>query len=191
MAGSPGGVLPISPPLTPRLSPKQKSCSDESGSNGVIVSALDLKIRSRPGPASLTKSKLYFEEEAAHCMVQCHICNLKFVHKSDLYFHLREHNVDTHDCHMCDDRFIDRSDYNQHMALAHSQAYDLKVTESPRRRPGPASRTNAPPENRAYPLGSPQIRSSNLPHHLANQYTSSPGRRLYSTILNFLDYYRF
>ena len=175
--GSPTGVLPISPPLTPKLSPRQRKSNDESPtlvpSSRIIPTAFPPKTspqKIRPGPASLTKPQHYFDQEAQHSMVKCQLCETKFLRKSDLYIHMRDHGVTVLNCEMCEDRFLGLSDLKHHLSLVHGQTHHLKDEEPPRRRPGPASRTNAPKENRATPPT-----SSNLPSHLASQYPDSPG----------------
>jgi len=183
--GTPTGVLPISPPLTPKLSPKQqKSRSEDSPtmvpSNSIIPSASILKAnlqKTRPGPASLTKPQHYFDQEAQHAMLKCQLCEEKFLRKSDLFIHLKQHGVRVISCQHCEDKFLEVTDLKRHLTSVHGQAADhMKDSQPPQqetqptRRPGPASRTNAPKENRATPMT-----SSNLPSHLAAQYQDSPG----------------
>ena len=158
--GTPTGVLPISPPLTPKLSPKQKLRGDSESSsptmvpsNSIIPSANILKAnlqagRSRPGPASLTKPQHYFDQEAQTAVLRCQFCDEKFLRSSDLYIHLGQHGLRVTD---------------SQLTSTHGQT----VTG---RRPGPASRTNAPKENRAGPMS-----SSNLPGHVADHCQDSPG----------------
>ena len=176
--GSPTGVLPISPPLTPKLSPKQRRSNDDSPTlvPGVrIIPAaattaflaarkpVSPRLHGRPGPASLTKPQHYFDEEAQHSMVKCQLCDTKFLRKSDLYIHLSDaHAVSVLACELCEDRFVEAAHLASHMSLVHGQHHHqlLKETSTtaavpPRRRPGPASRTNAPKENRATPTAAP------------------------------------
>ena len=167
--GTPTGVLPISPPLTPKLSPKQRQKveSDSSSptmvpSNSIIPSANILKAnlqagRSRPGPASLTKPQHYFDQEAQTSVLRCQLCEEKFLRRSDLYIHLgQQHGV----------RLPSQDgEFQQAPALTSTHGQTVPV-----RRPGPASRTNAPKENRAGPMS-----SSNLPGHLAHHCQDSPG----------------
>jgi len=182
--GTPTGVLPISPPLTPKLSPKQKTRNEDSPtmvpSNSIIPSASILKAnlqKTRPGPASLTKPQHYFDQEAQHAMLKCQLCEEKFLRKSDLFIHLKQHGVRVISCQHCEDKFLEVTDLKRHLTSVHGQAADhMKDSQPPQqetlptRRPGPASRTNAPKENRASPMT-----SSNLPSHLAAQYQDSPG----------------
>lgn len=182
--GTPTGVLPISPPLTPKLSPKQRIKTEDSPtmvpSNSIIPSASILKAnlqKTRPGPASLTKPQHYFDQEAQHAMLKCQLCEEKFLRKSDLFIHLKQHGVRVISCQHCEDKFLEVADLKRHLTLVHGQAADhMKDSQPPQqetlptRRPGPASRTNAPKENRASPMT-----SSNLPSHLAAQYQDSPG----------------
>jgi len=181
---TPTGVLPISPPLTPKLSPKQKTRNEDSPtmvpSNSIIPSASILKAnlqKTRPGPASLTKPQHYFDQEAQHAMLKCQLCEEKFLRKSDLFIHLKQHGVRVISCQHCEDKFLEVTDLKRHLTSVHGQAADhMKDSQPPQqetlptRRPGPASRTNAPKENRASPMT-----SSNLPSHLAAQYQDSPG----------------
>jgi len=183
--GTPTGVLPISPPLTPKLSPKQQKAKSEDSptmvpSNSCIPSASILKAnlqKTRPGPASLTKPQHYFDQEAQHAMLKCQLCEEKFLRKSDLFIHLKQHGVRVISCQHCEDKFLEVTDLKRHLTSVHGQAADhMKDSQPPQqetqptRRPGPASRTNAPKENRATPMT-----SSNLPSHLAAQYQDSPG----------------
>ena len=114
--------LPISPPLTPKLSPRLRYMTEDQPQ---IHLALDLKIRSRPGPASLTKTKHYFEQESMKVLSKCKSCDLKFVYKVDCDFHYEQE-------HKYEDEDLQANDSLQHQ----------------KRKPGPASRTNAPIENR-------------------------------------------
>ena len=220
IAGSPTGVLPISPPLTPKLSPKQaitprsQAPSDDSDTSTIsLVMPPALRLipsqatvsspqtttpkRCRPGPASLTKPKHYFDTEAELSLLLCQLCDDKFLRRSDLHHHLgRDHGgVPLLACPACQDRFLEPGDLARHMTLVHGHkggegaaapahhqlkdaAADLPLIT--KRRPGPASRTNAPQENRtasaAAPLtSSAPVSSSNLPSHLAAQYGDSPG----------------
>ena len=200
--GTPTGVLPISPPLTPKLSPKQKLRHDDSPtmvpSNSVIPSANFLKHRSnnnvaasRPGPASLTKPKHYFDQEAQHSMLQCQLCDDKFLRKTDLFIHIQKHGVTVISCQLCEDKFLDVEHLKRHLTSAHGHlsaglagniagpssgslgpdsgdsdgegaSGDTSPVSCHVRRPGPASRTNAPRENRP-------TTTTNLPSHLAGQ----------------------
>jgi len=180
--GSNTGSFPISPPLTPKMSPKQRNNNEDSPtmvpSNSVIPSASILKAnlepRSRPGPASLTKPKHYFDQESEHAMMACHICEDKFLRKSDLYIHLGQHGVTIINCPSCEDKFMEVAELRLHMKRAHGQVVrqlEVDEAEPPQqqvayRKPGPASRTNAPRENRACPAAP----TSNLPSYLASQY---------------------
>jgi len=191
VAGSPtSGVLPISPPLTPKLSPKLRTGAPARGedsptlvpSSSCIPSASSLKEnnkennnnnnnnnntvkRSRPGPASLTKPQHYFDQEAQHAMLKCQLCEEKFLRKSDLFIHLKQHGVRVLSCELCEDRFLEIADLKKHMSAVHGQ--EDAESKGQKRRPGPASRTNAPREQRAVP--------SNLPTHLAAHCPESPG----------------
>merc|ERR1711971_1525695 len=180
--GSNTGSFPISPPLTPKMSPKQRNNNEDSPtmvpSNSVIPSASILKAnlepRSRPGPASLTKPKHYFGQESEHAMMACHICEDKFLRKSDLYIHLGQHGVTIINYPSCEDKFMEVAELRLHMKRAHGQVVrqlEVDEAEPPQqqvayRKPGPASRTNAPRENRACPAAP----TSNLPSYLASQY---------------------
>jgi len=149
-------------------------------SNSIIPSASILKAnlqKTRPGPASLTKPQHYFDQEAQHAMLKCQLCEEKFLRKSDLFIHLKQHGVRVISCQHCEDKFLEVTDLKRHLTSVHGQAADhMKDSQPPQqetlptRRPGPASRTNAPKENRASPMT-----SSNLPSHLAAQYQDSPG----------------
>jgi len=167
--GSPTGVLPISPPLTPKLSPKlMKNGNSNDGSPTMVPSSsvipstsilkANLQRSSRPGPASLTKPQHYFDQEAQHAMLKCQLCDDKFLRKSDLFIHLnQQHGLRVLDCpQQCEDKFLKQEELEKHMSSVHGQS------GATIRRPGPASRTNAPKEIRA-------VSSNNLPSHLAGQ----------------------
>jgi hypothetical protein len=102
-------------------------------------------------------------------MLKCQLCEEKFLRKSDLFIHLKQHGVRVLACSQCDDRFLEASELRRHQATVHGAP--AKEQTSPatgqKRRPGPASRTNAPREQRAVP--------SNLPGHLAAQCPDTPG----------------
>ena len=106
--GTPTGVLPISPPLTPKLSPKQRMRNSEDSptmvpSNSCIPSANILKANlqrpaaasnSKGAPASRTKPRHYFDQEAQHSIYKCTTgeCEEKFLRKTDLFIHLQQHS---------------------------------------------------------------------------------------------------
>ncbi|XP_023333916.1 putative uncharacterized zinc finger protein 814 [Eurytemora carolleeae] len=169
--GAPTGILPISPPLTPKQSPGKRLTGDESS---ILLNSASntnkVSMKARPGPASRTKHSQYFKEEAENCMLNCEFCEAKFLRKSDLYTHMWEHEETYLDCKMCSDKFLELSDLQHHLALVHGQIESLKDRHPNPRKPGPASRTNAPKENRAQ-----QIINSNIPSHLAAQYPDSSG----------------
>ena len=162
--GTPTGVLPISPPLTPKLSPtnnkKQQLRSEEIPtmvpSNSIIPSANILKSK-----AGLSKPQHYFDQESQHSMLQCQVCSEKFLRKTDLYIHLgQQHSVRVIGCQLCDDKFLDVADLKTHLSSEHghdsgdSDGEGAAGDMSPGVRP--ASRT-APAKERA---------ASNLPSHL-------------------------
>merc|ERR1719336_2494473 len=132
-------------------------------SNSIIPSASILKANlqksHRPGPASLTKPQHYFDQEAQHAMLKCQLCAEKFLRKSDLFIHLQQHGVRIIGCQLCEDKFLDVADLKRHLTSAHGRAQDSgdsdgepglesPVSAAVARRPGLASRTNAPKENR-------------------------------------------
>ena len=174
--GAPTGTLPISPPLTPKLSPGQRHNLDDSTnliSASCITppsSAVKKVTKSKPGPASRTKHNQYFREEAQNQMFNCEYCEEKFLRKSDLSTHLSEHEVKFLNCKMCSDKFLEVSDLQHHLASVHGQTERLKDETATPRKPGPASRTNAPKENRVQ-----EIIYSNIPSHLAAHYPDSSG----------------
>ena len=100
-------------------------------------------------PTSLLKTgpvigKHYFDAKNGTAMFSCQMCNEKFVRKSDLYIHLdTDHGVLLIGCTSCEDKFLDMLELQNHVQAVHSK----KAISG--RRPGPASRTNAPKENRA------------------------------------------
>ena len=183
--GTPTGVLPISPPLTPKLSPKQRGRHDDSPtmvpSNSVIPSANILKANlqkppkasnglSKPGPASRTKPRQYFDHEAQHSIYKCTTgeCEEKFLRKTDLFIHLRQHTDSQRQLTSSHGQSESDSDGEHSAGEAREHAQH--------RRPGPASRTNAPKEIRASPPGSNgSMTVSNLPSHLAAQCQEAGG----------------
>jgi len=97
-------------------------------------------------------------------MLKCQLCEDKFLRKSDLFIHLKEHGVRVLSCHLCEDRFLELPDLKRHLNEVHGLPDEPM---EPKRRPGPASRTNAPMEQRMV--------VSNLPNHLASQCQESSG----------------
>merc|ERR1719336_2931167 len=182
MNGAP--ALPISPPLTPKLSPKQKPSREDSptvvsGENNIQrSSSFKENLQTpRPGPASLTKPQHYFDQEAQYAILKCQLCEDKFLRKSDLYIHLKDHGVTVLSCELCEDRFLEVYDLKHHLSSVHGQTGHLKDGEPKRRRPGPASRTNAPKENRVEGgmNRAEGLMSSNVPSHLQAQYQEAQG----------------
>merc|ERR1719225_1059609 len=174
--GTPTGVLPISPPLTPKLSPKQRGRHDDSPtmvpSNSVIPSANILKANlqkppkasnglSKPWPASRTKPRQYFDHEAQHSIYKCTTgeCEEKFLRKTDLFIHLQQHS----DC--------------QQLALTSSYGHSESDSDGEHSagegRVHAQERSSAPSELvRASPRDGA---TSNLPQHLANQCQEAGG----------------
>jgi uncharacterized C2H2 Zn-finger protein len=196
------------------LTPRSQPSSPETSSSGAVtpvqaynqVSPPSLRLpavlnmtvshlavsplkRGRPGPASLTKPRHYFESEASLVTLLCQLCEDKFLQRADLHDHLsREHGISLLACPACQDRFLEPADLAQHLTSVHGHTHgegappvqaaaqqhqlkDVELAAAARRRPGPASRTNAPRENRT----SSAVSSSNLPGHLAGQYGDLPG----------------
>jgi rubredoxin len=118
--------LPISPPLTPKLLPKQKINNGDFQKTSL---AFNPKKRSTLGPASLTKTKYYFEQETINILTKCEVCDLKFVNKID-----------------CDNHF-EESHVNQNFDIIKNYK-EYQMT----RKPGPASRTNPLLESKACSL---------------------------------------
>ena len=105
-------------------------------------------------PASLGKPKHYFDQGKGTQMLTCQMCPQQFLRKSDLYIHLdSDHGVILYGCTSCEDKFDDIMDLQDHVSLAHpGKAMGSPSTDDPqlivKRRPGPASKTNAPMESR-------------------------------------------
>ena len=158
--GTPTGVLPISPPLTPKLSPNNKKARSEDSptmvpSNSVIPSANILKAKQN-GKAGVAKPQHYFDQDAQHSMLQCQVCEEKFLRKTDLYIHLAGHGVRVIGCQLCDDKFLDVEDLKAHLAADHG--HDSGDSDGE----GAAGDSVSPPGTRgARPA------SSNLPSHLS------------------------
>ena len=184
--GTPTGVLPISPPLTPKLSPKQRIRNSEDSptmvpSNSCIPSANILKANlqrpagasnglSKPGPASRTKPRHYFDQEAQHSIYKCTTgeCEEKFLRKTDLFIHLKQHS-DSQQRELTSSHGQSESDSDGEHSTGEARAPE-------QRRPGPASRTNAPSEVRASQNGgSSMTPMTNLPSHLAAQCQEAGG----------------
>ena len=174
--GTPTGVLPISPPLTPKLSPKQRMRNSEDSptmvpSNSCIPSANILKANlqrpaaasnSKGAPASRTKPRHYFDQKAQHSIYKCTTgeCEEKFLRKTDLFIHLQQHS----DC--------------QQLALTSSHGHsesdsDGEHSAGETGRVHAQERSSAPSELvRASPRDGV---SSNLPQHLATQCQEAGG----------------
>ena len=106
-------------------------------------------------PTSVGKPAHYFDQGKGTQMLSCQMCPRKFVRKSDLYIHLdSDHGVILIGCTSCDDKFLDIMDLQDHVSLIHpGKTMGSPPTDEPpqlviKRKPGPASRTNAPIENR-------------------------------------------
>ena len=106
-------------------------------------------------PATLGKPAHYFDQGKGTQMLSCQMCPQQFVRKSDLYIHLdSDHGVILYGCTSCDDKFLDIMDLQDHVSLAHpgkamgSPSSDESPHMATKRKPGPASRTNAPIESR-------------------------------------------
>ena len=101
---------------------------------------------SSPSSLSLLKSPVlanhYYDPKNNTQMLTCQMCPEKFIRKSDLYIHLdSDHGVLLIGCTSCDDKFLDMLQLQEHVQIVHPQ-------KRPGRKPGPASKTNAPKESR-------------------------------------------
>ena len=104
-------------------------------------------------PTPVGKPTHYFDQGKGTQMLSCQMCPQQFLRKSDLYIHLdSDHGVILYGCTSCDDKFLDIMDLQDHVSLAHpGKAMGSPSTDEPhivKRRPGPASKTNAPIESR-------------------------------------------
>ena len=102
----------------------------------------NLSLLKSPTSISPAIGKHYFDTKNGTQMLSCQMCSEKFIRKSDLYIHLdSDHGVLLIGCTSCDDKFLDMLELQNHVQLVHPQKTG--------RKPGPASRTNAPKEIRA------------------------------------------
>ena len=69
----------------------------------------------------------------------CKMCGSKFLNKGKLLTHMQSHGVILIPCPTCGDKFMSQMEL---------QAHKAKLHPAKKRRPGPASKTNAPPEKR-------------------------------------------
>lgn len=124
----------------------------------------------------------YFDQLKGTQIFSCQTCQEKFHRKSDLFIHLEHsHQMPVFSCTSCGEKFMDFVELRDHITAAHMDGgkpiqirngddppimtikpINTNVTNGnmvkPKRRPGPASKTNAPMENR--------MASTNLPSHL-------------------------
>ena len=88
----------------------------------------------------------YFDPKQGTQMLQCQMCDRKFVRKNDLYIHLdADHGVMLVGCSSCEEKFLDVLTLQEHITEFHG-GEDKKTAK--KRKPGPASKTNAPLEQR-------------------------------------------
>ena len=69
----------------------------------------------------------------------CKMCGSKFLNKAKLLAHMQSHGVILIPCSVCGDKFMSQMEMQKHKAKLHPVK---------KRKPGPASKTNAPPEKR-------------------------------------------
>jgi len=124
--------------------------------------------------SAMSKSNLieshYFDLKNGTQTLVCNVCKKKFIRKSDLYIHLdTDHGVILLSCKLCDEKFVDEGILRDHVAKSHKG--------TAKRRPGPASKTNPPPENRVAsvkprPLATMRCKECELSFTLPSFYLS-------------------
>ena len=126
-------------------------------SNQTTTKLTDAMMRSKLAqlspelPTSIGKPAHYFDQGKGTQMLSCQMCPQQFVRKSDLYIHLdSDHGVILYGCTSCEDKFLDIMDLQDHVSLAHpgKAMGSPPISQKTMRRPGPASKTNAPVESR-------------------------------------------
>lgn len=73
----------------------------------------------------------------------CNMCGSKFLTRGKLMHHMQSHGVILVSCPTCSDKFMSAMELQNHINQVHKRKGGKKA-----RKPGPASRTNAPPEKR-------------------------------------------
>uniref|UniRef100_A0A0K2TH55 C2H2-type domain-containing protein n=1 Tax=Lepeophtheirus salmonis TaxID=72036 RepID=A0A0K2TH55_LEPSM len=87
----------------------------------------------------VSKATHYFDETKGTQMLSCNLCSDSFLRKNDLWIHLESaHAAVLPVCRVCEDKFLDLAELKEHIELAHGK-----------RKPGPASKTNAHPLSRS------------------------------------------
>ncbi len=126
------------------------------------------------GKQASTKNSHYFDEKKGTQVLSCQFCALTFLRKSDLTIHLEHiHHLPVQ--LVPGDSGEPPSITINPIKRRASDGHQSRQAEK-RRRPGPASRTNAPEESRngngvarsSTPSPSPSLQSSNIPAHLLN-----------------------
>ena len=87
----------------------------------------------------------------------CKMCGSKFLTRGKLMVHMQSHGIILVPCSACGDKFVSQLELSSHMSTMHGKKFPLSGLAVKKRRPGPASKTNAPPEKRG---------ASSLPNYL-------------------------
>ena len=93
----------------------------------------------KPGPAFTKK-----QHPLPPIDFGCNMCGSKFLSKAKLWTHMQSHGVILIPCPTCGDKFVSQIELRSHMSSMHTK----QRSTVKKRKPGPASKTNAPHENR-------------------------------------------
>ncbi len=78
----------------------------------------------------------------------CNMCGSKFLTRTKLLLHMQTHGVILVPCQTCGDKFMSQIELQTHINQVHKHRSGKKAAPMPRRKPGPASKTNAPADKR-------------------------------------------
>ena len=76
------------------------------------------------------------------------MCGSKFLTRTKLLLHMQTHGVILVPCQTCGDKFMSQIELQTHINQVHKHRSGKKAAPMPRRKPGPASKTNAPADKR-------------------------------------------
>ena len=130
----------------------------------------------RAAALALTAAKLQHQQQSsppkssAAQVYHCQMCERPVSSKAELYVHVeRDHGVILTPCPSCDERFMSIVALQDHISAVHGSPKHLATPVKAVRRPGPASKTNAPAEQRT------AMAASASPRKRPQQTVNKPG----------------
>eukprot|EP00094_Tigriopus_californicus_P002881 TCALIF_02778-PA protein Name:"Similar to Zfp26 Zinc finger protein 26 (Mus musculus)" AED:0.10 eAED:0.11 QI:493/0.33/0.28/0.71/0.5/0.28/7/0/1223 len=176
-SGTPSPMPPTHASLDGLSNKDKQAILIQHASNPIFKANLERVVANGSKPVTH-----YFDQLKGTQIFSCQTCQEKFHRKSDLFIHLEHsHQLPVFSCTSCGEKFMDFVELRDHITTAHLDSgkpiqirngddppmmtikpISTNVSNGnivkPKRRPGPASKTNAPIENRMV--------STNLPSHL-------------------------